>query len=130
LTALLLDGLADLERETPAHLSRLCRLLDGRTVSVILDESPLHLAFGQGCWWRVDGGRASVQVVVTQGCIADLLERRKTLVEAVFDGSLGIRGPVSELERGWMALRTFLNGAARAPSFSALRARFDALEGS
>ena len=128
LIGLLLEGLERLKEERPEHLALVCRRLGGRGVELTLDDQILRLQFSEDHWQRVASLRADLQIWVDRSGVVDLLAGRIQLTDAVLDGVLGVRGGVDDLADGLAAMRAFLSGAVRAPSFPALRQRLEAME--
>ena len=116
-------SLALLEREAGPAFEGMCRAaaprellvrVDGEAVSLAFESPPPRLV-------RLTGPRApDVELSATRTAILDLIDGRQSLVDAIMNDHLLLRGTPSDLIAFHDCLRMYLHGAFRARSFPAL----------
>ncbi|MEM7152801.1 MAG: hypothetical protein AAF799_08160 [Myxococcota bacterium] len=118
----LVQSLDVLEREAPDHAGR-CRAAFGdRTVAIHVDDEQVTVR-AEGTRWSIGVDAVedpAVEARTTSATIVELLDGRFALEEAILDGSVALRGAVTDLLAFHQALTTYVNGAVRAPSFPGL----------
>lgn len=114
--ALLSAALAVTHREVPAFHARMADALGPRVVRVVVEGEPLLL--------RARGGRVEkappdaepdLEGSSTPDAIDAILAGRTTPEEAVFEGSVRLRGRISDLVAADEALKLFVQAAVRSP---------------
>jgi hypothetical protein len=106
----------------------MCTQLSGRSVELCVGAERFHLAFTPG-HARVEpaGPGADVLLLTGRHVIADVLDARLSLTEAVLTDALEVVAPLSSLGVLHEGLVTFIHGAVRCPSFPSLLARLRAV---
>lgn len=114
-----------LAREWPRGFAQLAGVLRGFPVAVEVSDDPC-VVLSDGVALRVSRvpSDAPVQVRTTRAVVLDLVDGGTTVLDAALAGMLDLRGDVDSLVRFDEAFRLYLHGAARAPSFPTLLARF------
>ena len=121
---LLRRALDALERESPWHARALAGSLAGLDLRVELDGERLALR-SDGARASVEpatgpGGAGAVQASVGFATALDLLEGRATVLGALREGVLSVRGPARAVLAGGRCADVFLHGMVRCASSRAL----------
>jgi hypothetical protein len=117
-----------LAEEQPGLYARLCAELKGQEVELHVDAELFWVGFGPGeARLREAGGIADVRISMDRWTVQDQLEARRTLAQAVLDGSVEMVGPLGVLAACHAGFVTYVHGAVRCPSFPSLLERFHAL---
>lgn len=114
-----------LARELPWVYTLLCAALSPREVSIEVDGE-ISAVFCSTTSLRVTQ-RPEAPVVecrTSRAAIVDLIDARLTLVQAVVEDRVWLRGDVDELLAFHDGLMIFLGGAVRSPSFPGLLREF------
>lgn len=110
-----------LRREVPQAYAQMCRQLaprvvvlhvDGEVVPVVFSHHDAHFADMQ-CDPNVD-------VRTTKTGILSVVDAVSTMIQAILDDRLMLRGPPDDLLAFHDAFLTYVHGAVRAPSFPSL----------
>jgi len=122
------ESLALLAAEAPVHLAALARALRERQVTIsIADEAPVQLACDRrGLFFSEESGRSAVEVSLSSGELLRVLAGDETLEQAIVDGRVAVRGACDDVLAFDDALRAWLHGAVRSPSFGGLLRRLEA----
>jgi hypothetical protein len=110
--------------ETPQAHARLAHALDALPLALEVDAEAMLLVFERGRHALRDAAPASVLLRTTRSAILDLVDGRIGLVEALRGERLWLQGAVASLVRVDAALRAYLAGAVRSPSFLPLLADY------
>lgn len=114
-----------LAREAPRAASALCEQLSRTALRVSVDGERMSLVVVCGrlrVFAVQDLGETSLST--RRATLVALLDGRQSLLDAVLDGGLELRGAVADLLVVDEALRTYLHGAVRSPSFPELLREF------
>jgi hypothetical protein len=85
----------------------------------------VSLAFGsEGARMVDEPENPTVRVAGGKPAILDIVDARVSLSEAVDSGVIDLAGPVDDLALFFEALRIYVHGAVRSPSFPPLLERF------
>jgi hypothetical protein len=119
--ALLETSLAVLSRECPEAYAEICRMLAGYEVAIVLDTEKLALCFEEdGPVVRRSAQQPTVHFIATRHTLLDLIDAKFTLEFAITRDILHVRGKMNALIQFYEALRLYIHGAVRSPSFPAL----------
>jgi hypothetical protein len=119
------ESLEVLSREQPGAYARLCARLRGVAVSFEVDAERFQVSFtGPRARVGPDQGSAAISLSTRKRALRALLEARLTLEDAVLSGAMRVLGPLELLAGSHEALRCYVHGAVRCPSFPPLLARF------
>lgn len=120
------EGLAALDDELPWCAARMVSALGRRDALLTVDAEPVRV--------RADGARVRViDAVEFSPCVTlttdrvtvlRLADAETTVLDAVLDGSITLRGDVDDLVAFYEGLQGFLHGAVRSPSFPRLLERY------
>ncbi len=121
------EALATVQRDVPTLAAELARAVGDRVIEIQVDGTPFWVGVGplgvelrghdDGCVaWGTASGEA----------IDALLNGEKTLEEAVFDGSVQLRGALNDLVALDQGLRVFVQCAVRAPGILPILASWNA----
>ena len=125
---LLAESFTALAREQPALHARMCTQLRGRRVEVCVGAERFHLAFAaERAQVEPVGPEADALLITGRHVIADVLDARLPLTEAVLTDALEVVAPLPSLMALHEGLVTFVHGAVRCPSFPSLLARLRAV---
>jgi hypothetical protein len=113
-----------LEAETPHAYAELARALDGLPLALEVDAEAMLLAFERGRHALRDAAPAPVLLRTTHAAILDLVDGRTSLLAALREERLWLQGAPASLVRFDAALRAYLAGAVRSPSFLPLLADY------
>ena len=114
-----------LRREVPQAHAEVCRRLAPRGVRLHVGAEDVAVRFERsGTRFPAAPGAASVDVETNRETILALIDAETTLVDAVLDGSLVLRGAGDDLLAFHDGLVAYVHGAVRAPSFPGLLRRF------
>jgi hypothetical protein len=120
-------ALQALSAHQPGAYLALCQRMVGRRVRVTVDGESVLLDFRGGrVDLRAEDAPADVRIATARAVILEVLDGGVTLGEAVTAGRLHVRGEAVSLLHGLDALRLFVHGAVRSPSFPELLRRFRA----
>lgn len=118
-------SLETLRDEFPTAYLLLCTQLTFRTVLLIVDREKVVLRFDPlGAHILSQLLNPVVQLYTTRQTILDVIDARLTLYEAVLTDAILLQGAVENLAAFHEGLLTYVQGAARCPSFPALLDRF------
>jgi SCP-2 sterol transfer family len=110
-----------LRREAPAHNDVLCGVIATLPISLHVDREVLGLRIaGRQLRIAAPDSAARVTVQTDLATAHALLDARLTVLEAVQQGKLDVRGNAADLCTAAEALSTFLHGLVRCPSGAAL----------
>ena len=124
-----------LRAQQPDAFGRMCALLEGRVVELVIDEDLVRMVFSEtdvdvaahrAVPGPATGPRPSVFVAASRASILDLVDGRHTLMSAVLDDVLVLRASVDDVLAFHDGLHFYLHGAVRAAGFPALLAAFRA----
>lgn len=129
---LLAESFTVLAEEVPAAYERMCARLAGKPVQIHVDEERFVVDVGAG------GRRARIVraeeepapealIATSKRAIADVIEARRSLADAVLAGEVHAVAPLDRLVDILAGLSTYVHGAVRCPSFPRLLERFRAL---
>lgn len=122
-----------LRRQIPELHERMCQVLAPRDVElrigdevVALRFAPDDVAFVSPAAIGDDASapRAAIEVVTARPVILALIDAETTILDAVLDERLGLRGSLEDLVRFHDGLRYYLHGAMRAPAFRDILERY------
>ncbi len=121
-----LDASLNILRErVPGAYDRLCAQLSGSPILIRVDQSSFvltssaqHLSIGDA------HDAPAVEIAVSKSAVLDLLDARTTLLDAIREDRLFLRGSVESLPVFFSALQTYVRGALRAASFETLLASY------
>ncbi|MDQ2642685.1 MAG: hypothetical protein M3020_02635 [Myxococcota bacterium] len=114
-----------LSREAPRAAGALCELLSKIRLCVSVDGERLSLVVARGRLGVYPVQRLGDTFLATRrATLVDLLEGRRSLLDAVLDDSVELRGAVDDLLVVDQALLTYLHGAVRSQSFPELLREF------
>jgi hypothetical protein len=123
----LLDSFAVLGREVPWAHAGLRAALAPREILLRVDDEPVPLRFTRAAIEPLFAPAAPAIVCATdRRTILRVIDAEASLLSAVMDESLALRGSPDDLLAFHDALVLYLHGAVRAPSFPALLRRFRA----
>jgi hypothetical protein len=115
----------------PDIYAECCRRLAPRRVRLRVDGRVLHLRFSAAEAVFGDDAprdtRVAIDVDTTTAAILQVIDAEASLLDAVLDGRLELRGGVDDLLAFHDGLMTYVHGAVRAPSFPRLLRDFRAL---
>jgi hypothetical protein len=118
-------GLDALAREAPCNHARMVEILDGREVLLRVDDEVLALCFADAVAPLLAHPRTPVVELAThKPVIVALACGDATLVDAILDDRVRLRGAIVDLLAFHDALMAYLHGAVRSPSSPARLARF------
>ncbi len=125
---LLAESLLSLAREQPAQHALMCEQLQGHSVEVCVGTERFFLGFAPGSA-RVEaaGPPAEALLVTGRRVLADVLDARLSLSDAVLTDALEVMGPLPSLMALHEGLVTYVHGAVRCPSFPSLLSRLRAV---
>jgi hypothetical protein len=113
-------ALAAIAAEVPAAFRRLDRALAGGSIRVTVDGDARCLRIHRGASVLIADGDYRVELRTTRGCVRDLVEARRTLLDAVVSDELLLRGKPEDVARMHDALIAFVEGAVRIRKGAAL----------
>jgi alkyl sulfatase BDS1-like metallo-beta-lactamase superfamily hydrolase len=116
----LASALRALEGEVPMANAALCAALSQLDVRIVADGQASRLCVRRGRSVLMEDGTAGAEIRLTRAVTESLLEGRLTLLGAVVDDHLSIRGAPAHVESLLEALDAFLRGAVRSVSMPAL----------
>lgn len=102
-----------------AH-ERLCRGLGERTIRLTVDGEVRYLSMRGGRHVVESEGAAGVELRTDRAAIVELVEARRSLLDAVLLERLSLRGAPEELASLYDTLVVFIQGAVRSRSLPAL----------
>ncbi len=120
LASFIARSLDAIEHEVPAAWLRLCEALDGRSIRLVVDGEAARLRGRDGGLRLDDGGAAAVDVRTAHATILELLDGRVTLLDALLDDRIVVRGAPEDVLGFHDALICYLHGGVRSPSFRPL----------
>jgi len=110
-----------LERELPRIHERLCRHFAGHTVAIHVDGETVPLSFtARRVFFQHGGSSHVVRIVTGRSTILDLVDARRSLVDAVLGDQLQLLGSPDDLLHFHDGLMIYLHGAVRAPGFPSI----------
>lgn len=119
--AFLAESFTVLEREMPPAYATLCATLAPREVLLGVDGEMVALAFARAGVRFLPAPRAPrIEVRTTKAAILRVLDADSTLLQAVLDDALFLRGCTDDLLDFHDGLMSYVHGAVRAPSFPSL----------
>lgn len=129
---LLAESLKVLAEEVPAAHERMCARLAGKAVQIHVDEERFVVEIDEGgAGARIvragEGLAAEALIETSKRAIADVIDARCSLAEAVLAGDVNAVAPLHRLVDILAGLSTYVHGAVRCPSFPRLLERFRAL---
>jgi len=113
-----------LAAESPQAYAQLARALDALPLALEVDGAAMRLVFEQGHHAVCDAAPAPVLLRTSRPAILDLVDGRVTLIAALRTERLWLQGKPKSLVRFDAALRAYLAGAVRSPSFQPLLADY------
>jgi len=114
-----------LAREAEAAYRDVARRLTGLPVVLRIDDEVfLVRASALGLTVLRGRGPARIEIATSRQLLADLLEGKLSVLEAVVNGRLFLRGRVDDLLALEGAVSAYLHGAVRVPRFEPLFAAF------
>ncbi|MFO7177823.1 MAG: SCP2 sterol-binding domain-containing protein [Pseudomonadota bacterium] len=114
-----------LAREAEAAYRDVAERLARVPVVIRVDDEVLFVrASARGIDVRRGPGPARVEIATTRALLADLLEGELSVLDAVVNGRLFLRGSVDDLLALERAIGAYLHGAIRVPRFESLLAAF------
>jgi hypothetical protein len=118
-------SLTVLEQDVPAAHARVRRLLGTMRVSIGVDAEQLTL-FDTSDGIRISNvdGHHDAKAVTTRGALADLLNGRLSLEDAILADRVMLRGSVDDLADLYDALLVYFRGAVGTPRFAVLLEEF------
>lgn len=128
--ALLQQSLRAIEAESPDAFRALCGALRGLEIACRVGEETFTLRGGDWCV-RVESVSHSVDahIRVAPRGLFDVLDGRRTLLEALLDDTIALMAPVGVIVSLHDGLAAMVHGAATAPSCGPLGARLAAVAG-
>lgn len=118
---LVVRSLAVLERECPGAMAEAARRLGARTAAVVVDGEPFALAAEGGRLRRIPlVPDPAAELSTDSATVLDLLEGGASLLEALLDGRLRMRGAADDLIAFHDGLMAYLHGGVRSPGFPPL----------
>jgi hypothetical protein len=117
----LADSFAALEHEMPQAYAALCAAIAPREVLLAVDDETVGLAFAPtGVRFLRAPRTPRVEVRTGKTAILRVLDAEATLMDAVLDETLFLRGATDDLLAFHDGLLSYVHGAVRAPSFPSL----------
>ncbi|MCP3100720.1 sterol-binding-like protein [Myxococcus sp. K15C18031901] len=121
---LLRESLGVLEREHPVLHARMSARLTGAVLSFEVDDERFHVSFVSGTARVLPGrGASGLLLATSKQTLRAVLEARLALEDAVQVDAVRVLGPLELLTSAHEALRCYVHGAVRCPSFPALLTR-------
>lgn len=121
-----LEGsLSALRRDLPWIYARLCARVAPRELRLKVDDELVGLRCGEDEIRRIEPPSApAVEAHIDRQAILDLVDARITLLDALLEERLVVRGALDDVIAFHDGLMIYLHGAVRDPSFPALLRRF------
>lgn len=105
----------------------MCRQLAPRAVRLCVGDETIPLVFAPAEVRTVTAiKRPQIEVVTSRAAILAVIDAASTLLQAVLDDRLALRGAPEDLLAFHDGLMAYVHGAVRAPSFPALLRAFRA----
>jgi hypothetical protein len=121
------DSLRHLRSEAPQSYQALCAALRDMAVACRVDNDRFTLhSDGRETWLGEPRAPTPPQVEASVQAVLDVIDGRRQLVDTLLDGAVAVRARLEDAIRLDDALRTYVHGAALAPSCARLRARLAA----
>jgi hypothetical protein len=120
------QSFAALRRERPAIYDELCRVMQARAARIRVDGAPVDVEF-HGGEARIGPAKRrppAIEVRTSRETIVGMVDARWSLMTAIAEDRLWIRGSVDDLVTFHDGLLVYLHGAVRSPSFPGLLQRF------
>ncbi len=120
------EGLAALVEELPWCAARMVTALGRRDVLLTVDGEPVRVRADGARVRVIDAAEFSPRVTLTTDrvTVLRLADAETSVLDAVLDGSIVLRGDVDDLVAFYEGLQGFLHGAVRSPSFPRLLERY------
>lgn len=123
----LMASFALLQHERLDIYHEFCRRLAPRLVAVNVGDESATLTFSRRRVDRVPALRQpDIEALTDVGTVLDVIDARATLMEAILNDRLFLRGSTEDLLAFHDGLMAYVHGAVRAPSFPWLLAEFRA----
>lgn len=129
---LLAESFAMLRDELPAAYERMCSRLSERAMEIRVDDERFLVQIGAGgarvrALGAEEDARKDASITTSTRAIQDVIEARRSLVEAVLTDEVQAVAPLDSLVEVLSGLTVYVHGAVRCPSFPRLLERFRAL---
>jgi hypothetical protein len=119
------ESFAALRAELPGAYATFSSRLAPRTVALCVDGESVSLRFAPRAVERAEArAPADIEAVTSKAAILAVVDADATLVEAILDDRLILRGHCDDLLAFHDGLLTYVHGAVRAPSFPRLLRAF------
>jgi len=122
------QSLALLAAESPVHLAAMASAFRARQVRIMIDdEAAVQLTSdGRALRFSPEAVDAAVEVSFSSRDLLRVLGGDETLDDAIIEGRVAVRGRCPDVLAFDEALRAWLHGAVRSPSFPSLLHRLEA----
>jgi hypothetical protein len=124
----LLCSLDVLEREKPATFARLCNMLNGKELELVVDDTPVVLRFTPAVRVEPQPRAPHIRLLADRSAILDVIDGL-SLEDAIVAERITLAGSLDDLVSFHDALSAYLHGAVRAPSFPGLLYAYRRVEG-
>jgi hypothetical protein len=114
-----------LRDRVPVAYDRLCAQLSDSPILLRVDRSSFVLTVSENQLTIVEPHDAPVlEIAVSKSVVLDLLDAKTTLLDAIREDRLFLKGSVQSLPVFFSALQTYVRGALRSASFETLLASY------
>jgi hypothetical protein len=121
----LTNSMTLLKNESPANYFQLCTELGELRARITVGANE-RVAFFEGGHFTVSRelSRYDIEVGLTDRAVIDVIDAKYSLVKAVRDDAISVKGRLDALERYRLCLGIYLNGALRSQGFPDLLSEY------